>query len=71
MIDDIQKWDDPIELRKAMPNLGISVSYEYLQNEILKAHSSPTYKAEFITKYANIKQNSTEALFSAEDINKS
>lgn len=70
MIDDIQKWDDPIELRKAMPNLGISVSYEYLQNEILKAHSSPTYKAEFITKYANIKQNSTEALFSAEDINK-
>lgn len=70
MIDDIEKWDEMDEIRKAMPNLGVSVSYQYIEDEIVKAHNSMSYRSEFITKYCNIKQNSVEALFSAKDIDK-
>lgn len=61
MIDDLNKWDDIEELRKALPNLGVSFHVKNLEKEIRKAHESPAYKPEFITKYCNIKQNSTSA----------
>ena len=37
MIDDIEKWNDLEELRKSNPNLGVSVSREYLLDEIAVA----------------------------------
>lgn len=61
MIDDLKKWDDMKELKKANPNLGVSVSEEYLAEEIAIAKGSLSKKAEFITKYCNIKQNSSQA----------
>lgn len=61
MIDDIEKWNDLEELRKSNPNLGVSVSREYLLDEIAVAEGSLSKKAEFITKYCNLKQNSSLA----------
>lgn len=61
MIDDIQKWNDINELRKSNPNLGVSVSVDYLLEEIAVAEQSLSKKAEFLTKYCNIKQNSSQA----------
>lgn len=67
-IDDENKWDDIEELRKAMPNLGVSVTEKFLEDEIAKAHGSPVHKSEFLTKYCNIKQNAVSAWFSKKDI---
>ena len=61
MIDDIDKWNDINELRKANPNLGISVSVDYMLEEIAVAEGSLSKRAEFITKYCNLKQNSSLA----------
>ena len=61
MIEDIEKWNDTNELRKSNPNLGISLTVDYLLEEIAVAEGSLSRKAEFICKMANIKQNSALA----------
>lgn len=61
MIDDIGKWNDINELRKANPNLGVSVSVDYMLEEIAVAEGSLSKKSEFICKYCNLKQNSSLA----------
>ena len=61
MIDDIEKWNDIEELRKSNPNLGTSVSEDYMLEEIAVAEGSLSKKAEFITKYCNLKQTSSLA----------
>ena len=66
MIDDIEKWNDINELRKSNPNLGVSVSVDYLLEEIAIAEGSLSKKAEFITKYCCLKQNSSLAWLPAQ-----
>lgn len=61
IIDDVSKWDDIDELRKANPNMGVSVSPDFFVEEIAIARNSLSKRAEFLTKYCNIKQNSTQA----------
>lgn len=68
MIDDVQKWDDINELYKSLPGLGESVSVSFIEDEIATAHESLSKKVEFLTKYCNIKQNSSQAWLSAQDI---
>lgn len=68
MIDDVEKWNDINELQKSNPNLGVSVSVEYLLEEIAVAEGSLSKKAEFITKYCNIKQNASMAWLSAQTV---
>ena len=70
MIDDIEKWNDINELRKSNPNLGVSVSVDYLLEEIAVAEGSLSKKGEFITKYCNLKQNSSLAWLPANIIEK-
>ena len=65
MIDDIGKWNDVEELKKANPNLGSSVSVDYMREEIAVAEGSLSKKSEFICKYANLKQNSSVAWIEA------
>ena len=60
-IDDLDLWNDINELKKANPNLGVSVSVNYLLEEIAAAEGSLSKKSEFLTKYCNIKQNSSQA----------
>lgn len=66
MIDDVDKWNDINELRKSNPNLGVSVSVDYMLEEIAKAEGSRSKKAEFLTKYCNIKQSSSQAWLAAQ-----
>jgi phage terminase large subunit-like protein len=61
MIDDESKWDDLEELKKANPNMGVSVSEDFFLEEIAIARNSLSKRAEFLTKYCNIKQSSTQA----------
>lgn len=61
MIDDVEKWSDLEELKKSNPNLGISVSEDFYLEEISIAEQSLSKKTEFLTKYCNIKQNSSVA----------
>lgn len=68
MIDDIEKWNDINELRKANPNLGVSVSVDYMLEEIAIAEGSLSKKAEFMCKYCNIKQNSSLAWLPAQAV---
>ena len=70
MIDDPEKWDDIDELQKSNPNLGVSVSVDYLLEEIAIAEGSLSKKAEFIVKYANLKQNSSLAWLSSSIVEK-
>ena len=66
MSDDVDKWDTYEELCKSNPNLGISVSWDYLKEEIAIARGSLSKKAEFIVKYNCIKQNSSLAWLPAQ-----
>ena len=61
MVDDPAKWDDLEELKKANPNMGVSVSPDFFLEEIAVARNSLSKRAEFLTKYCNIKQSSTQA----------
>lgn len=70
MIDDIEKWNDIEELHKSNPNLGVSVSEDYLREEIAVAEGSLSKKSEFIVKYCNLKQNSSLAWLPAQIVQK-
>lgn len=69
-IDDAEKWNDINELEKSLPNLSVSVSVDYILEEIAIAETSLSKRAEFLTKYANIKQNSSQAWISTKDLTK-
>ena len=70
MIDHIDKWNDITELQKANPNLSVSVSVDYLLEEIAVAEGSLSKRGEFITKYCNMKQNSSTAWLSSQIVEK-
>ena len=61
MIDDVEKWNDIEELKKANPNMGVSVKEGFFIDEIAVAEGNLSKKAEFLCKYCNIKQNSSIA----------
>lgn len=69
-IDDVDKWNDINELQKANPNMNVSVPVDFFIDEIAVAESSLSKKAEFLTKYCNIKQNSSLAWLPANAVNK-
>lgn len=70
IIDDIEKWNDLNELKKSNPNLGVSTTVDFMLEEIAIAEGSLSKKAEFMTKYCNIKQNSSLAWLPAEVVEK-
>lgn len=70
MSDDVDKWDTYEELCKSNPNLGVSVSWDYLKEEIEIAKGSLSKRAEFIVKYNCIKQNSSLAWLPAQVVDK-
>ena len=68
MIDDPAKWDDINELRKSLPGMGVSVSVDFMLDQINTAYQSLSKKIEFLTKYCNIKQNSTQAWLNSQSV---
>ena len=69
MIDDEDKWNDICELKKSNPNLDVSVSTDYMLEEIAVAEGSLSKKAEFMTKYCCIKQSSEQAWLATRIVN--
>ena len=69
-IDDVDRWDDLNELRKSLPGLGESVPIKFILKEIATARESLSKRVEFLTKYCNIKQNSSQAWLTAQDVKK-
>lgn len=69
-IDELDKWNDLTELQKSNPNLGVSVSVDYMLEEIAIAEGSLSKKAEFLCKYCCIKQNSSQAWLSTSTVEK-
>ena len=59
MIDDAEKWNDINELRKANPNLGVSIPVKFMLEEIAIAEGSLSKKNEFMCKYACLKGSSS------------
>lgn len=51
-------WTDPKVWAKANPNIGVSVSYEYLARECKRAQETPTYENTFKRLHLNIKTTS-------------
>lgn len=66
MSDDIDAWNTKEELQKSNPNMDVSVSWDYLKEEIVIAEGSLSKRAEFITKYNCLKQNSSLAWLPAQ-----
>ncbi len=71
MIDDVEQWDNLEELKKSNPNLGVSVSVAFYEEQIAIAKGSLAKKAEFLMKYCNIKQNNSIAWLDYMDVHKS
>ena len=71
MIDDVEQWNNIEELKKANPNMGVSVFEDFFIVEIAIAENSLSKKAEFLTKYCNIKQNSSVAWLDYQLVEKS
>lgn len=67
-IDDPRKWNDANEWQKSNPNLGVSISLDYLLEELAIAENSMSKANEFKTKYLNLKQNAVTAWLRSEDI---
>ena len=70
IIDDPEKWNDIEELKKANPNLGVSTSVDYMLEEIRIAEGSISKAIEFRVKYCCIKQASSMAWLTAQDVKK-
>lgn len=67
-IDDVSLWNDINELQKSNPNLGVSVSVDYLLEEIAVAEGSLSKRSEFMCKYANVKSSSSQAWLNTIDV---
>ena len=61
MIDDIDKWNDMQEIKKANPNIGVSVFEHYYEDERVVAETDLSKRREFLMKYCNIKQSADVA----------
>ena len=70
IMDDPLKWNDISELQQSNPNLGVSISVDYLLEEIAIAEGSLAKKVEFLVKYCNIKQNAASAWLDAFKVEK-
>ena len=68
MIDDIEKWNDIEELKKSNPNLGVSVTEDYMEEEIAVALGSLSKKNEFLCKYCCVKSTSSTAWLDAKAV---
>ena len=69
-VDDPEKWNDLTELKKAMPNLGVSVSVDYMIDEIAVAETSITKKQEFLRKYCCVRTGKASAWLEYDTVEK-
>lgn len=65
-IDDGDKWDSLESMRKANPNIGVSVKERYLKNKLRDARSRPSLQALYKTKHLNRWVSAMNAYFDLE-----
>lgn len=67
--DEGDKWDDETTWRKVNPNLGVSLSLNYMRNECLEAKMrGGTYQIAFQTKNLNMWVDAPEVWISDDDV---
>lgn len=60
-------WTKPETWRKANPNLGVTVSEEFLAKKCREAQENPTLRTDFLRYHLNLRVSSAQAFFDAED----
>lgn len=65
-LDDGDNWEDSANWFKANPNLGVSVSMEYLKGEYTKAVNQPSKIPNFKTKHLNMWVDAAEVRIPSE-----
>jgi phage terminase large subunit-like protein len=65
-IDEGDDWASPEALRKANPNLGVSVREDYLLSQLRDAISNPRKQATFKTKHLNVWVQSASPYFDSD-----
>jgi len=65
-IDQGDSWSEPESLRKANPNIGVSVSEEFLMNRLQDAKNNARKQSTFMTKHLNVWVGSREAYFNVD-----
>ncbi len=68
-LDKREEYSNPDMWIKANPNLGVSKSFDYMQNAYNKVLDDPRRLSNFLTKDCNIKETIAEAFFSFDEIN--
>lgn len=66
-LDDDDDWTTEEALHKANPNIGVSVSLEYLRSQQRKAINNPRHTNTFKTKHLNIWGGAKSAFFNMQD----
>lgn len=69
-LDKREEWLLPKMYEKANPNIGVSVSREWLVKYMEKAKASPTEETTFLTKHCNIRENAFNSWLDFETIMK-
>lgn len=70
-LDEGDNWEDESNWYKANPNLGVSISLEYLRGEYIKAVNQPSKIPNFKTKHLNMWVDAAEVRIPEEIWNKS
>ncbi|HET8886806.1 MAG TPA: terminase TerL endonuclease subunit [Salinimicrobium sp.] len=65
-LDDGDDWENPDNWFKSNPNLGVSISMEYLKAEYIKAVNQPSKISNFKTKHLNMWVDAAEVRISDE-----
>lgn len=68
-LDSIDEWQDEECWYKANPNLTISKSLEYMRNKVQKAKSDPIALTNLLCKDFNVRQTSSQAWLTYEELN--
>jgi len=69
-IDPDDKWDSIRSLKKANPNYGVSVSEDFLKDQLQKAKNSARKQSTFQTKHLNVWVGSKDAFYNLDKWNK-
>lgn len=67
-LDKREEWTDPKCWQKANPGLGTIKSYEQLEDKVRKAQANPRLQKNLLCKDFNIRETSSEAWLTFEDI---
>lgn len=67
-LDDRSEWTNEASWGKANPNLGVSKSYDILQNKVAKAKEMPALVKNLVCKDFNVRETSAETWLTYEEL---